>query len=179
MRLKIFTKHLHFSSALQSYPQADAIDDADIVISYDWPKKIDLQGKRGINLHISYLPYNRGADPNLWSWLDGTPHGVTIHLMDETIDTGDILVQREIDKGLMAKMDLRSSYDFLHTEIERLFFEHFPKLLDYSPQKQDFSLATHHFAREAAPFKPWLEEKAYRISPEEFIAYAKPLLKRP
>ena len=25
-----------------------------------------------INLHISYLPYNRGSDP-IWSILDGTP----------------------------------------------------------------------------------------------------------
>eukprot|EP00392_Amoebophrya_sp_AT5.2_P019205 g19951.t1 len=39
--------------------------------------------KRIINLHISYLPYNRGADPNLWSILERTPPGVTIHHIDE------------------------------------------------------------------------------------------------
>ncbi|MBQ3033656.1 MAG: hypothetical protein IJD28_04690 [Deferribacterales bacterium] len=32
-----------------------------------------------INMHISYLPWNRGADPNLWSILENTPKGVTIH----------------------------------------------------------------------------------------------------
>ena len=44
-----------------------------------------------VNLHISYLPFNRGAHPNFWAFFDSTPTGVTIHLIDEGIDTGDIL----------------------------------------------------------------------------------------
>ena len=47
-----------------------------------------------INLHISYLPFNRGAHPNYWSFKEKTPKGVTIHFMDEGIDTGPILVQK-------------------------------------------------------------------------------------
>ena len=31
-----------------------------------------------INLHISFLPFNRGYYPNLWSHQEGTPSGVTI-----------------------------------------------------------------------------------------------------
>ena len=27
-----------------------------------------------INLHVSFLPWNRGADPNLWSFLENTPN---------------------------------------------------------------------------------------------------------
>ena len=37
---------------------------------------------RAINLHISYLPWNWGAVPNLWSFLEDTPKGVTIHHLD-------------------------------------------------------------------------------------------------
>lgn len=50
-----------------------------------------------INCHPSLLPYNRGAFPAAWSILDGTPSGVTIHLMDEGLDTGAILAQETVD----------------------------------------------------------------------------------
>lgn len=49
-----------------------------------------------INLHPSYLPYNRGAYPNVWSIVEGTPAGVTLHYVDEGIDTGDIIAQRQV-----------------------------------------------------------------------------------
>lgn len=48
------------------------------------------------NLHISYLPYNRGAHPNFWSFFDGTPAGVTLHLIDKGIDTGPVVEQRRV-----------------------------------------------------------------------------------
>ena len=32
-----------------------------------------------VNLHNSFLPWNRGADPNLWSILGDGPRGVTLH----------------------------------------------------------------------------------------------------
>lgn len=49
-----------------------------------------------VNLHISFLPWNRGADPNFWSWLEDTPKGVTIHHIDAGVDTGDIIARREV-----------------------------------------------------------------------------------
>ena len=77
----------------------DNDDDCDFIVSYRYryileKKIVDRFVGRAINLHISYLPWNRGADPNLWSWIDGTPKGVTIHYIDEGIDTGDVLCQR-------------------------------------------------------------------------------------
>jgi methionyl-tRNA formyltransferase len=50
-----------------------------------------------LNLHPAYLPYNRGAYPNVWSIVDGTPAGVTIHFVDEGIDTGDVVAQRRVE----------------------------------------------------------------------------------
>ena len=57
--------------------------------------KIPIKG--AINLHPAYLPYNKGANPNVWAIIDGTPAGVTIHYMDEGIDTGSIIARREVD----------------------------------------------------------------------------------
>ncbi len=84
-----------------------------------WDVLAAIQGA-AINLHISYLPYNRGSHPNLWSNVEGTPSGVTIHRIDEGIDTGNILFQKEvfIDKSTHT---FSSSYQLLTQEIERLF----------------------------------------------------------
>ena len=49
-----------------------------------------------INLHPALLPYNRGAYPNVWSIIDRTPAGVTLHYIDEQVDTGDIIAQQEV-----------------------------------------------------------------------------------
>lgn len=49
-----------------------------------------------VNLHPSYLPYNRGKNPNVWPLIDGTPAGATVHYIDPGIDTGDIIAQRSV-----------------------------------------------------------------------------------
>lgn len=49
-----------------------------------------------INLHPAYLPYNRGAYPNVWSIVDETPAGVTLHYIDAGVDTGDLIAQQEV-----------------------------------------------------------------------------------
>jgi methionyl-tRNA formyltransferase len=50
-----------------------------------------------INLHIGYLPFNRGFHPNLWSFLENTPSGVTIHEIDKGLNTGPIILQKQIN----------------------------------------------------------------------------------
>ncbi|MHB1406081.1 MAG: methionyl-tRNA formyltransferase [Desulfitobacteriaceae bacterium] len=49
-----------------------------------------------INVHASLLPQYRGAAPIHWAVMNGdSVTGVTTMLMDEGLDTGDILLQRE------------------------------------------------------------------------------------
>ena len=57
------------------------------------PSEIIHMPKYGcINVHASLLPKYRGASPIQWTVLDGCEYsGVTTMLMDEGIDTGDIL----------------------------------------------------------------------------------------
>ncbi|MEK6545070.1 MAG: methionyl-tRNA formyltransferase, partial [Nitrospinota bacterium] len=51
-----------------------------------------------INLHASILPKYRGAAPINWALINGeTKTGVTSMLMNEGMDTGDILIQREVE----------------------------------------------------------------------------------
>ncbi len=106
-----------------THSDLDALN-PDFIVSYGYkhilPKDIiDRYRGKIINLHISYLPYNRGADPNLWSILDCTPTGVTIHYIDEGIDTGDILLQELV--GIYGFDTLKTSYDRLHEAIQNLF----------------------------------------------------------
>jgi folate-dependent phosphoribosylglycinamide formyltransferase PurN len=49
-----------------------------------------------VNRHASLLPAHRGRLGSFWAHADERPsHGVTIHMVDEGIDTGDLLVQWE------------------------------------------------------------------------------------
>jgi methionyl-tRNA formyltransferase len=50
-----------------------------------------------LNIHPSLLPQGRGPDPVFWVYRHGvTETGVTVHLMDEGLDTGPILAQQRV-----------------------------------------------------------------------------------
>lgn len=52
--------------------------------------------KNNLNLHPSYLPFNKGRDPYYFSIINQTPIGVTIHEMDEKVDNGKYYVRKKI-----------------------------------------------------------------------------------
>ena len=74
--------------------------DAIIVVGYgriipQW--MLDLPPLGNLNLHASLLPKYRGAAPIQWAIANGeTITGVTTMRLDAGLDTGDILLQREI-----------------------------------------------------------------------------------
>lgn len=106
---------------------------------------LDRFPNRAINLHISWLPWNRGADPNFWSWFDGTPKGVTIHQMDKGVDTGPILAQQACFPFGGRGHDLRSSYWVLIREMAALFATNWPDILagKLEPKPQSGIGSTH------------------------------------
>jgi len=62
------------------------------------PKLLRIPSYGCINLHASLLPNYRGAAPINWALINGeTRTGVTTILMNEWMDAGDILLQRETD----------------------------------------------------------------------------------
>ncbi len=59
------------------------------------PRLIEIPPLGCINVHPGLLPEYRGTFPTPWCILNNEKEiGITIHFMDENIDTGDILVQR-------------------------------------------------------------------------------------
>jgi methionyl-tRNA formyltransferase len=62
------------------------------------PKDILSIPKIGtINLHPSFLPFNKGWHTPTWAIYEKTPFGATLHWVDEGIDTGDIIIQKKVD----------------------------------------------------------------------------------
>lgn len=106
---------------------------ADLNISFGYrhilPPKVLKTSKRPVlNLHIGYLPYNRGAHPNFWAFHDNTPSGVTIHEIDEGIDTGPIAFQRYVNFAPDEKT-FATTYARLLREAEDLFVENLDVLM--------------------------------------------------
>ena len=62
-----------------------------------------------INIHLGLLPQVRGMSSPEWSLLAGLPPGITIHYIDEGIDTGPILRRSELrEHGPLTSLnDLR------------------------------------------------------------------------
>lgn len=119
---------------------------------------VDWLPGRAVNLHISLLPWNRGADPNLWSFLENTPKGLTIHHLDHGIDTGDIIAQREIYFDSRVET-LASTYQVLNNSIIQLFREKLADILSgTSPRIQQSGPGTCHRMRDKARFVHLLTE---------------------
>ncbi|WP_298778889.1 methionyl-tRNA formyltransferase [uncultured Polaribacter sp.] len=74
--------------------------DLQIVVAFRMlPKSVWKMPKFGtFNLHASLLPEYRGAAPIHWAIINGeTKTGVTTFFIDDKIDTGEIILQQEID----------------------------------------------------------------------------------
>lgn len=91
-----------------------------------------------LNLHPAYLPYNRGWHTPTWAIFDNTPYGATLHFMDSSLDTGDIVHQKRltISSGDTADVLYKKVFSL---EIE-VFREIWPRLASKNytriPQKQ-------------------------------------------
>ncbi len=128
------------------------------IVSYNYkhiiPKDVlEYMNGRAVNLHVSYLPYNRGSSPNFFSFLDNTPKGVTIHEMTPALDKGRILAQKELWFE-EEKESFASSYDKLQSEICSLFKENWEAikggtLEGFWPKEQ----GTYHTMKELQAFK--------------------------
>ena len=76
---------------------------ADIGVVFSYNKRLSKEflstTKMGyINCHPSLLPYYRGAAPYFHIVNNGEKYsGITLHFMDETFDTGDIIYQQKFE----------------------------------------------------------------------------------
>lgn len=104
------------------------------------PKKI-LDIAPCINLHASLLPQYRGASPVQQSLLNGdAKSGVTSMLMEEGLDTGDILEQTLFE--IPTEMRLHALMMQLTQDAARLTLSTVRNFQNIKPVKQDGSKAT-------------------------------------
>ena len=94
---------------------------------------LDIPTEGTLNLHPAYLPYNRGWHTPSWAILEGTPIGATLHFMDAGIDTGDIVLQKQLD---VSPADTANT---LYVRLKRLeletFKEAWPAIRDRSYER--------------------------------------------
>jgi len=100
-----------------------------------------------VNVHPSYLPYNRGQYPNVWSIVERTPAGASLHYLDEGVDTGDLIARREVP---VEPIDTGESlYRKLESTCLELFQEYWPDLRNgRAPRAPQDRGGTHHRTRD-------------------------------
>ena len=113
-----------------------------------WPEFLELSPAGVVNLHPSYLPYNRGQYPNVWSIVERTPAGATLHYIDHGVDTGDIIAQERIP------IEPIDTGETLYRKLERtcvtLFKENWPLIRSGKAKRtpQDKGKGTYHVTRD-------------------------------
>ena len=104
---------------------------------------LTLPAKGFLNFHFGLLPQRRGPQPILWHLLkNDTEAGVTIHVMDNGIDTGPIVMQEKMP------IDIKDTYGLLQNKLAYLgakLAANLLKILNYGTMipssPQDESLA--------------------------------------
>lgn len=89
--------------------------------------ELKVGNKQFINIHPSFLPDLRGADPQPGALLFGKDSGVTCHVMDDGIDTGEIIAQvkipysRDLDAALLYQISFMAEIEVFYKAYENNF----------------------------------------------------------
>jgi len=138
-----------------------SLDGYDLVISFGYRHIISIEKLHTltcpiINLHISFLPFNKGAHPNFWSFYEGTQSGVSIHELDSGVDTGPIIYQKKV--ALDEKtMTFSQTYEILIMEVENLFIKNIDSIinLNWKSRPQSKSGTSHKISDLPQDFRGW------------------------
>jgi methionyl-tRNA formyltransferase len=145
-----------------------AESEPDIGISILYPHiipttTISLFPRGIINLHPALLPYCRGKYPALWAILDRKPAGVTLHYIDEGVDTGDIIAQQHVpyDNSTVC----RDLYERCARAGYWMFVRAWDSIVRGSPRRipQPHHKATFHLGKELPDPDKWFGMTAKEI----------------
>ena len=117
---------------------------------------LDVSGRGFLNLHPAYLPFDRGWHTPTWAILEGAPAGATLHFVDRGLDTGDIVLQKELRIG---------HDDTAHTLYRKLkklelevFRQAWPQLLSGHPTRIPQAQRAGTFHRRKDLFQPAIQQ---------------------
>jgi methionyl-tRNA formyltransferase len=130
---------------------AELAPDLILVDSYSMllaPEVLAVARRGALNVHGALLPQYRGANPTQWALLnDERETGVTIHVMSEAFDAGDVVAERRVP------IRFADTWRDIHARIaeatEALLAEQLPGILagTYERRPQDEALARHYRRR--------------------------------
>jgi len=108
------------------------------------PEILAVPDRGCLNVHPGLLPYTRGYNPNVWSIVEDLPAGVTIHWMDEHVDTGDLVATRAVETSFADTG--KALYDRLERACYELFVDSWDGIATgtVEPVGQDDTEATAH-----------------------------------
>ena len=89
---------------------------------------LDIPSLGAVNIHKSYLPYNRGANPNVWSIIEDNPAGVSIHYMTASVDAGPLIDRRTVP--IRPDDNARDLYERLEVAQIQQFKQMWPEIRD-------------------------------------------------
>jgi methionyl-tRNA formyltransferase len=98
----IFLGNSHSLNLYKDLIEASKKDSPDIVVSCQYPHLIPeslIKSHTCINIHYGKLPEYAGCNPIYWQLLQEYQAGVTIHYVDKTFDSGDIIASSNIPCG--------------------------------------------------------------------------------
>lgn len=182
-----------------------ASHDADVavVVAYGriLPGEFLLAPRLGcINVHFSLLPRYRGAAPVNWAIVNGEEKtGVTTMFIEEELDSGPILLQREAEIGaeevvpqLMARLAMMGAELLSKTLAQLNTIEPVPQrneeasfapLLKKQDGRVDWSMDAFALERRVRGFQPWPNAYTFyhsrrliiwRASPEKIASHEQP-----
>lgn len=135
-----------------------------LVIAY-YPrilKKEEFEKQPTVNFHPGLLPYNRGMYPHIWPLFDGTPGGVTIHYINEKIDEGDIIAQKQLEiKPTYTASDFER---ITQHEIFELFKKCWPDIKRGIKGKPQTGPSTFHYAKEISSMQEFDRQTMRRLA---------------
>jgi len=157
-----------FNNDLKQNEILQKLNNLDYFILAWWPfiikePLISMPKKGIINFHPSFLPYNRGKNYNFWTIVEDCPYGVTLHFIDNTIDGGDILFQKEINKSWTDTGE--TLYYKAQYEIVNLFRDSYANIRtgNFQRRKQNMKEGSFHFEKEMHSLSKIDLKKTYEV----------------
>ncbi|MBQ7457473.1 MAG: hypothetical protein IJS54_07720 [Desulfovibrio sp.] len=134
-------------------------NDFDVFVSNGCPFILpisDLPKATYVNIHPSLLPDLKGYDPVIGAILFGRDAGATCHIMDDGVDTGDIIAQVKIPNT--PDLDVVTLYQ-----------------LSFRAEREVFALANARDFKPCCPQQSSAKDLIYRRRPEDMhIAFNEP-----